>query len=46
MAKLKTTETFKDDVKRLVGEDYVVLSPYIGSRQKITLQHVSCGRIW
>lgn len=39
----KTSAIFKDEVKCLVGDDYVVLGEYSNSISKLTVEHVTCG---
>lgn len=43
---MDTTETFKNKVYDLVGEEYTVLSEYISSREKISFKHNKCNRIF
>ena len=43
---MDTTETFKDKVYNLVGNEYTVLSEYISSREKISFKHNKCNRIF
>lgn len=40
------TENFKYQIQELVGDEYVVCSPYVSSTTAITLCHVSCGYKW
>jgi hypothetical protein len=39
----KTDEEYKEEVKKLVGDDYSVLGEYTGAFDKITHRHVECG---
>lgn len=41
-----TTDTFKDRVKQLVGDEYTVLGEYIDYKTKIKMQHNICGCIY
>ena len=43
MAKKKTTEMFKQEVKDLTGDEYTVLSEYEGKDIKLTMKH-NCDR--
>lgn len=38
-----STESFKNKVCELVGEDYVVLGDYVNNKTKIRMLHTSCG---
>lgn len=42
----KTTECFKREVFNLVGDEYIVLTEYSGSKNPITLFHTVCGLEW
>lgn len=39
----KTTESFKAEVKNLVGEEFVVLGEYVNNSTPILIKHVLCG---
>jgi Zn ribbon nucleic-acid-binding protein/uncharacterized protein with PIN domain len=39
----KTTESFKEEVKALVGDDYIVLGEYVNNKTKILMKHNTCG---
>lgn len=39
----KTTEDFKSEVKRLTGEEYVVLGEYRANNKPIRMKHLECG---
>lgn len=39
-------EQFKEEIHRLVGNDYTVISTYTRSKDKITMNHTSCGTTW
>ena len=39
----KTTEEFKEEVERLVGDEYLVLGEYVTNKDKITMKHTVCG---
>ena len=39
----KTTESFKQEVKSIVGDEYEVLGEYIGANRKIEFKHNRCG---
>lgn len=43
MAKKRTTEGFKQEVKDLVGNEYTVLGEYINNKTKIAIRH-KCGK--
>lgn len=42
----KTTETYKDELYSIVGDEYLLLNQYISSKTKIELLHTKCGYIW
>jgi len=42
----KTTEEFKDEVSKLVGEEYTVLGKYFGNKKNIKMKHNICGHVW
>jgi hypothetical protein len=42
----KTTEDFKLEVKKLVGNEYIVLSEYKTNNKLITFKHITCGNIF
>lgn len=42
----KTTEEFKREVKKLVGDDYTVLGEYKGSHKYIKMKHNICDHEW
>jgi len=39
----KTTEQFRAEVKRLVGDEYIVIGEYEGAKESIAMKHVKCG---
>lgn len=39
----KTTEEFKQEVYKLVGNEYTVLSDYITGKDKVLIKHNNCG---
>lgn len=46
MTKQWTTTKFKEEVLRILGPDYEVLSEYHGQSSTVTLKHLSCGTIF
>jgi Zn ribbon nucleic-acid-binding protein len=46
MGKRKTTEEFKEEVYKSVGNEYSVLSDYKGCETKIKMKHNKCGSIF
>lgn len=42
----RTTEEFKEEVYNLVGEDYIVVGEYEGSKIPVEMLHKDCGRTW
>lgn len=40
---LKTTEEFKNEVFKLVGDEYIVLTEYIGKDNNVKFLHKKCG---
>ena len=42
----QTNQSFKNHVKRLVGNEYTFLDPYQGSKVKIRVRHNKCGNIY
>ena len=38
-----TTDSFKEKVEELVGEEFVVLGDFVNTKTKIKMLHVSCG---
>jgi len=42
----KTTEQFKEEVFKLVGDEYIILGEYINAREKIQIQHKICESIY
>lgn len=46
MANKKTTEQFKEEVYDLEGDEYEVLSEYMGNKIKIKMKHNVCGSIY
>ena len=44
--KKKTTESFKKEVKELVGEEYSVLGEYSNNKQKLKMRHNKCNKIF
>lgn len=43
---LKTTEEFKEEIKKIVGSEYKVLSGYRSAKEDIRLKHVVCDHIY
>lgn len=41
-----TTETYKQRVKELVGDEFIVLGAYAGNKVKIKMQHTVCGWVF
>ncbi|MFW3363908.1 DUF2726 domain-containing protein [Aerococcus viridans] len=44
--RISTTETYKERVKNLVGDEYSVLSEYKRIHDKVTFEHHECGHIF
>lgn len=44
--KLKTTEQFKQELHTLYGDEFTILSTYIGALKPVTVKHNDCGNIW
>ncbi len=44
--KLKTNEEFEEEIKKIVGKEYVFLEKYKNSRTKIKVQHKICGHVY
>ena len=44
--KRKTTEQFKQKVKELVGNEYIVLGKYKNNKTKIKIKHITCGNMY
>lgn len=44
--KRRTTDSFKLEVKEIVGEEYIVLGEYKTNNDHIKLKHNSCGHIY
>lgn len=44
--KRKTTKSFKQEIKELVGYQYTVLGKYKGAKSKIKIKHNKCGYIY
>lgn len=42
----KTTKKFKEDIKKVVGDEYAVAGEYKNTRTKVDLLHKNCGRIF
>ncbi|USK82636.1 hypothetical protein LHV56_12485 [Peribacillus frigoritolerans] len=42
----RTTESFKEEVYELVGEEYKVLGEYNGADTKINMKHNLCNYVW
>ena len=42
----KTTEQFKEEVKKIVGNEYTVLGEYVSAHTKILMKHNICGHEW
>lgn len=40
---VKSNEDFLEEVSRLVGDQYTVISPYINAKTQITFRHEECG---
>lgn len=45
-AKRKTTEMFKSEVRRLVGDEYTVMGQYVNRATKVEMRHNKCGRVY
>lgn len=45
MAK-KTHEEFVEDIRRLHGDDYEILSPYNGTKSVVEVRHKTCGHVF
>lgn len=45
-SKKKTTEEFKNEVYKLVKDEYSVLGEYINSHTKIKIKHEKCGNVY
>lgn len=43
MAKQKTPDEFQAQVTGLVGQEYILLKPYVNSKTKVSLRHSKCG---
>lgn len=41
----KTTEEFQDEVRALVGDEYIVLDEYDGADTAIKIKHMFCGTV-
>lgn len=41
-----TQEVFKKRCKENLGEDYEVLSPFMGDNKKVKIRHIKCGNIY
>jgi len=39
----KTTESFKNELYTIVGDEYLMLDEYVNNKTKITLKHTTCG---
>lgn len=46
MPNKKTTEEFKVEVNKLVGNEYEVLGEYTGTGNKILMKHCKCGHVY
>ncbi len=46
MARKKTNEEFVEEVKQLVGDEYIFLEEYKGVHKKIKCKHNQCGYKW
>lgn len=42
----KVDDGFKQEVYNLVGNEYVILDPYVNSRTKLRVKHNKCGNIY
>lgn len=42
--KNKNTDSFKEDVFKLIGDEYTVMGEYIGTNTKILMTHNKCGK--
>lgn len=42
----KTTEEFKEELFRLVGNEYTLEDEYINCRTKVNFRHNLCGKLW
>lgn len=43
---IKDSNIFLEQIYRLVGDEYSILSEYKGSREKIKIRHNKCGHVW
>ena len=41
-----TTDTVRERLHEVVGNEYVIAGEYNDETKKIALKHVSCGKIW
>lgn len=46
MTKRKTTETFKEEVKNIVGDEYEVIGEYVNSKTNIGFIHKTCDTFY
>ena len=44
--KKKTTESFKKELKELVGNEYIFQNEYVNAKTKVSLLHTKCNKIW
>ena len=42
MSKKRTTEEFKEEIKKLTNDEYLVIGEYIGTNSKIKIKHNIC----
>lgn len=42
----RNTESFKEEVYELVGDEYLVLGEYKNSHSKLLMKHDKCGCEW
>lgn len=42
----KTTKTFVEEMKKLRGEEYVMIGEYVNAKTKVNLLHTKCHRFW
>lgn len=44
--KKRTTDEYKEEVFKLVGDEYTVVGEYIATKTKIGMLHKNCGEVW
>lgn len=43
--KKRTTDEYKEEVFKLVGDEYTVVGEYIATKTKIGMLHKNCGEV-